>query len=124
MTNSSSAIRSGLVLIALYFISSCSYRDTNTYDLWSNNNTPHVEGVTNLTAAQIKVLRTDNPGSEFYMDTESRKYLEWKSHLITKGFVYRSLVTPFTVALDGVELTLYGALYVVLTDPEGFIPNK
>jgi len=111
-------------IAALCALSSCTYRDTNTYDLWSNGNTPHVEDVTNLTAAQIKMLRTNNPGSEFYMDTESRKYLEWKSHLITKGFVYRSLVTPFTVVLDGVEFTLYGALYVVLTDPEGFIPNK
>jgi len=113
-----------LTFVALCAFSSCTYRNTNTYTLWSNGNEPHIEDVTNLTAEQIKILRKNNPGSEFYMSTESRKYLEWKSHLITKGFVYRSLATPFTIVLDGVEYTLYGVLYAVLTKPEGLIPMK
>ncbi len=98
-----------LAIFITAFCAACTERDTATYQLW------HERGeaieISGMSEQDVMKLRDKNPNCEIRQSADGSKRLLFPNDQFEPGgYVFKTLTTPFTVAIDGVVIVVVGIL--------------
>ena len=101
-----------IVLVTLFTLAGCTYRDSVTYKLWQDTGKEEYVLVpkSHITANQFAEMRQE--GIHFYQHTDDEYFIERKRSTgsIMMEYSFKSLATPVALTIDGTIIYAYIAL--------------
>ena len=112
-------MKANAIYIIIFLLAGCAVRETVTYKLWDegDDNRHASISVSGLNVDQINTIIEKNPGCAPVYDSSGKVlYISLKSNEvhIENGLAVKTLATPFTVVIDGVQLVVVGAALVAV----------